>query len=1000
MHWSSLSRLFAYTIVITLFSTTFAATGFLKYPFKADFDVRTVRYSIGKFPALSLNIVNKNVQVCDSIEVCIYFRSKEGLENDLAARTDLLVLYRADGFQDVIDSTLRRAIAKGQASQKPVKIDSTYDTPSQTYAYALTLPLYGIVLESQQRLRYDIVFNKRDPDLLTDLLDEPPDHSINSTDWTFGPHTIAAGDLIDFAGVDSLSKESVDTRIWELENNYYLTIYRKGELLCGIPPNWQTVYNKDTFTPTDTRPRQDPMPYALIAVPFDEYADRLVRDSANLTISPLRVNQAGYRPGDKQYFYCVDSSATTFSIINTENRAAVGSGTLANTGTTSAGQFTIRASNSALLVPGGDTNYILTGAPYKGPVKEGILPTLPEGRYRIVAGADTSAPFVIRHDVYNMVKDALLKFYGVNRCGDSKSWFHAPCHLKDAVTGGWHDCGDHLKEGATMSYSAAVLGLAAATFSDVDQDLYDADQSKTLKTDGIPDVLYEAKHGADFILRSYDLADGDVSKMITSIGGFGNTACGDDHLYWGPPELQDAMPVSRGGAPRCARSEPTTDYLGKYAANLAFVAQKIRLYNGSYADRCLAAAKAIYAFTLPKLDRTNTAAYTGSTSVSDDAAFGALALLWATGERKYLDDLCFDSTLGKMASPGQKALFGGGLFTTSDPVFTHTTANTDWASTHTHVLWGFFKLILRDKELCQKLNLTETERLTLIEKTAYALLANISSIGKGTETIPLPEGVMWIPSIVKYDLPWFTMQTQMEWTWNRYQAGNITDLFYYYDIASYIQGLALPGTPATTNWKAEEVKSVVVRMMDYMLGVNPWDISMIYGVGNKNFNHPHHRASNPELRTCFTDYPYRHLVGALQGGYASTTSLYTEYADDYMHAEVGIDGTTNMLMPALGLCVADRKVTARHGAKNVSSPIHSIRIIQKQTGGTMLIRSSQPLQSITLYSISGRVIEQVHAATSSTCQFALSSRTGNGTYLLRMKCADGSTITRLVSRIH
>ena len=984
-------------IFITLFFSS-AVADILKYPFNANFDVRTMRYTRYDLPCFSMNIFNNDFKAYDSLEVRIYFRAQEGFETDLGARLDIFVLYRQDGMQEEVDS-IRNALWTSLYKQKPVRIEETYDTATQSYAYYLALPLSDIALLSQARVRYDISFCKREPELQNDLLEQPPEHVISDSDWTFGPHATSSGDLIDFPGVSLLARDAIDT-IKTQPVNYYLTIHRGSELLWGIPPDWETFYDRETFIPVDTRPRQDPMPYALIAVPFNEFEEPLIRDSANLKISPLRVNQAGYRPGDRHYFYRVGSSETAFSVIDIADNTTVASGSLKNTGSTGAGQLRIKASNDALLVSGGDTRYLLEGEECSGTVYEGEIPDLPEGRYRIAAGADTSAPFVIRHDVYNMVKDALLKFYGVNRCGDSKSWFHPPCHLSDPVTGGWHDCGDHLKEGATQSYTAAVLGLAAAVFSDVDEDLYAADQSKTLSTDGIPDILYEAKHGADFILRSYDIAGGDVSTMITSVGGFGNPGCGDDHMWWGPPELQDLMPPERGGPPRCARSEPTTDYLGKYAANLAFVSKCMTPYDPSYADRCIEAAKAIYNFTKNKIDHTNTSAYNGATIVSDDAAFGCLALLWATGERTYLDELCFDSTIGTQASPNRRGLFTGGWFTNNDPLFTKSTANTGWALTHTHVLWGFFRLILNDTAICRKIGLTEEQRLTLIENTVINILANLSAVGKGTESIPLPEGVPWVPSAAKYDLPWFTMQTQMEWVWNRYQAGNCTDLFYYYDIARNIEGIALPTTPATTDWKTEEVQTLLVRMMDYMLGVNPWDISMIYGIGYKNFNHPHHRASNPELRSCFTDYPYRHLVGALQGGYMPSTPLYEEAAIEYFHSEVGIEGTTNILMPVLGLSVADRTVSAHTPDLKASPSAATIQIFRKNSRNSILIRSSKPLLAVSLFTLSGRVIERVHAGPSTTNHLELQSRTGNGTYLVRIKVADGSTITRRVSQVN
>jgi len=297
----------------------------------------------------------------------------------------------------------------------------------------------------------------------------------------------------------------------------------------------------------------DPLPYAKIANPLPDTMDQKNRDSINLKFSPIRINQAGYRPEDKKYFYYIGSSATSFSVVDLSGKT-IASGNLTNTGKTASGQLKIKASNNAQLVSGGDTRYTMQSPVYSGSVFEGQIPEVAPGTYKIKVGNDLSAKFVVDENVYGWVRDALLKFYGVNRCGDSKSWFHTGCHLKDSATGGWHDCGDHLKEAATMSYTAAVLGLAAAAFADRDADKYSANQGITQTTDGIPDILYEAKHGADFVLNSYDKAGGQVGKMITSMGAFGNPPFGDDHSWWGRPENQDLMPMNRGGPPRCARS--------------------------------------------------------------------------------------------------------------------------------------------------------------------------------------------------------------------------------------------------------------------------------------------------------------------------------------------------------------------------------------------------------------------------------------------------------------
>ena len=63
-------------------------------------------------------------------------------------------------------------------------------------------------------------------------------------------------------------------------------------------------------------------------------------------------------------------------------------------------------------------------------------------------------------------REALHKttyYYGAQRCGDTKSWIHEACHTRDGerdgidLTGGWHDCGDHVKFGQTNGYAAALM---------------------------------------------------------------------------------------------------------------------------------------------------------------------------------------------------------------------------------------------------------------------------------------------------------------------------------------------------------------------------------------------------------------------------------------------------------------------------------------------------------------------------------------------------------------
>ncbi len=639
----------------------------------------------------------------------------------------------------------------------------------------------------------------------------------------------------------------------------------------------------------------DPLPYAPIANPLPDTMDQLYRDSATIQIGRVRVNQAGYRPQDRKVIYYVGDGASSFTVIDDETGAEVGSGILTSTGETISNSISIRASNNATLTTGGDTRYTMESATVGGTVYQGVIPDdLGNGRYRVRVGSDESGPFVINEHLYGWVRDAVIKFFGVNRCGDSQSWFHPPCHLHDAVTGGWHDCGDHLKEGITQSFSMAMLGLTAACFQDRDADSYGANHAHTVHTDGIPDILYEAKHGADYVIQSYDKAGGTVANMNTSIGDFG-----DDHQWWGRPEYQDSMPQGRGGPVRAARNEVGANVTADFATGMALVGKLWEPYDSEYAARCIQIAAELYDHAISAWeneDVTESPAYNGNGVANDELALAAVALLWATENTRYLQELAYDPTIGPHANLWfDKISFEGGWFHNNNVQFSHDNANTDWASVHVPALYGFFKLILTDEELCSRIGVQPDERLVLLEKTLYQMVYNLCAVSNlEGQTIQLPNHDFQGPvgNTFGYESIWKIMHTQQEWVWNRYQMGNIIEMYCYSDMAYYVQGMELPNTPASTDWKAPEVRQVMVEAMDYMLGKNPWDVSMIYGVGNKNFNHPHHRAANPEGKNVpGAFYRYVPPVGALQGGYSPETSVYEEHYDDYHHSEIGIDGS-------------------------------------------------------------------------------------------------------------
>jgi hypothetical protein len=216
-----------------------------------------------------------------------------------------------------------------------------------------------------------------------------------------------------------------------------------------------------------------------------------------------------------------------------------------------------------------------------------------------------------------------------------------------------------------------------------------------------------------------------------------------------------------------------------------------------------------------------------------------------------------------------------------------------------------YKLILADKtKATTEYGLTEDERLAAIEDCLADMIANLGDVsGTGTGSIVLPKGdIGWKQNTVSYDPTWYTMLTDQNGNFNRYQAGNIFEVLAYADVAADIekQGISLP-TMASTGLKASEMRQLGINQLNYMLGVNPWDVSFVYGIGDKNDAHPHHRAANPEGKnTPGFNYKYNCPVGALFGGTVpgDSSSLVPESKmswEDYHLSETCLDASATLL---------------------------------------------------------------------------------------------------------
>jgi hypothetical protein len=690
-----------------------------------------------------------------------------------------------------------------------------------------------------------------------------------------------------------------------------------------IRPTWPLSWDAKVFENFDTTVTKKHGVLNIPATPesykagelMPDTLDQAYFDAINTKISPIRVNQVGYLKNDpERQFYFVGTKATEFEVVDADGKSLKTkiTGTLTATESKTSSNWTIIAGTNTAT--NDQKRYQIN---FTGPSGNIFIGNIPQNvptdkRLRIKVGDEISSTFIVSEDVYTMAKDASLKFFGIQRSGNSESWFHGPSHVKDGagkvvvtegyepieadtklslkagdLQGGWYDCGDHLKESQTQAFAFMALAVMSATNPTKDVDHYAYNHAEFVNTDKVPDVLREAKHGADFFLRAYRVANGVIDDMPVSVGSFGA-----DHGFWARPEVQDYVTVTGRGGPdeRDVRlGELGSNISGMIAAGLAILSKDYAKYDKKFADSCLTVAEKMYDFAKSLAqgkskydgDKTfknnkvaagwSTPAYNGNNEFEDDLALASVALLYATGREEYADDMIRTKDLYKGQEIGEGAgFFEGGWFATPDKAFLKGAKNTSWANSHSYALYALYKLILSDSKKAKAFGLTEEERLAAIEDCLADMIANLGDMSYyGTASIELPKNEeIWKSSTVSYDPTWYSMQTDQTWIYNRYQMGNVFEVLAYADVAADIekQGIKLP-TMESTDLKASDMRQLGINQLNYIFGVNPWDISFVYGVGDKNDAHPHHRAANPEGKnTPGLNYKYVCPVGGLLGG--------------------------------------------------------------------------------------------------------------------------------------
>lgn len=657
-------------------------------------------------------------------------------------------------------------------------------------------------------------------------------------------------------------------------------------------------------------------------------------DALNLKASDIRVNQAGYLTNDpeKQFYYISASCETaTYSVVDLDGKEVATGGKFTATGDNATSIRVLKAyANDATVSRYTVKKSTPTTKLCVGKLADmASLPT--DKRLRIKVGKEYSSTFIVSDRVYSMVRDANLKFFGVQRSGDSESWFHKASHVHDTIPGGWYDCGDHLKMAPTMGYAFLMLSLLSATNPERDEDHYAFNHNETVKTDGIPDMLREARHGAEFFLRSYEYAKGDIKDMIVNIGD------SRDHEYWNRADNMESMtpvperPVLHGIGPGMS---------AQVAAGLALLSVRYAAYDSTFADSCLKVAEKLYGYAKEHFGEEDVCvsglyACSNSSKYVDVLAMAAIALHYATYEKTKKMDYLNDAAMDKTINDNENAKYyyehfpAGWLGRQSG--FTPGGWPSDYDNRFSITLYAFYKLLLADKATSEKFGIQDSSRLDYIQRVVYTLARNLQDAVRGGSKASKSFGFFEKYSL-DYSTPWYgTFST--EWGTNFYESGNIINMLTYAEVAEDVENKKTLGSlPAS---KHAEVRQLAINKVNYILGVNQWDICFMVGVGDKNESHVHHRTANPEFWNGFdrdamvalpVTYSYRPPVGALMGG-----SLIDSMLSDvsfYTSTETAISGNAtflavNVLLASDRPAVSPKDTTKKDTTKTDTAKVDS-----------------------------------------------------------------------------
>ncbi len=442
------------------------------------------------------------------------------------------------------------------------------------------------------------------------------------------------------------------------------------------------------------------------------------------------------------------------------------------------------------------------------------------------------------------------RFYGGQRSGEHNWLLHnhlpegVPAHLKGTafigdndngydLSGGWHDCGDHVKFGQTEFYSAYMLLKGFAEFPQGYDDYYDYEytgyansgkwnwEDNTHSPNGIPDILDEVKHATDYFIKCAR----NSNTFYFQVG-----QGGPDHQKWVTAVKMQTLPKGDGGQPREAYKNPNDASMPSFCgATLALMSRVYRKYDPAYADLCLQHARYAYDYAKahPGVAGTGDGGfYSANDNWKDDYATMCAELYWATGTESYKTEALGFSI---SAQPGQQADIYG---------------KSEWVDYANNGEIAIYNLALLGKSNAK----------TIYNQCVANILARTQADGQFNGG-----SAGWGPL--------------------RYNANTA------FHVALWQK---LNGTDNT-------VHKFIYDNIDYILGKNSQNLSFIVGFGSNHAKAPHHRNvylrdDNPgDGAKNSMQIPAKNRQFGFMAGGSRNPSTYQDNVNYYQHTEGGID---------------------------------------------------------------------------------------------------------------